>query len=193
VTNNEVSADEAAHLRLRGIRPGDSEWEQLGIFEHITRPRVTAAITGLTPDGAPIVGDYKFTDEFPMAEGFKENVAFLELRYLDADDVELGLSFDDLAALLWLRAGATGPIAGRLASDGAALPFVWTDSYGVLFEEDRWRRFVDARPASARTAFLVTHSPTAFAGISAELPTDMSVVRLPDSYLSMFAPDRGRA
>ncbi|MCZ7629543.1 MAG: hypothetical protein M5U19_11040 [Microthrixaceae bacterium] len=47
--------------------------EALGIFEHITRPRVTAAITGRTPDGDPIKGDYKFTDEFPMADGFEEN------------------------------------------------------------------------------------------------------------------------
>ncbi len=61
VTNNEVSAEEAAELRKQGKRPGDPEWEALGIFEHITRPRVTAAITGKTPEGQPIKGDYKFT------------------------------------------------------------------------------------------------------------------------------------
>ena len=27
-----------------------------------------------------------------MADGFEENVAFFELRYLDADDVDLGLA-----------------------------------------------------------------------------------------------------
>lgn len=42
-------------------------------------------------------------------------------------------------------------------------------------------------------AFIVTYSPTAFAGITAELPASMDVVRLPDTYLSMFQPDRGRA
>ena len=88
VTNNEVSVDEAKELRNRGLRPGDPEWEEQGIFEHITRPRMTAAITGKTPEGEPIAGDYKFTDEFPMADGFEENVAFLELRYLDADDTD---------------------------------------------------------------------------------------------------------
>jgi adenine-specific DNA-methyltransferase len=80
VTNNEVSADEGKALREQGHMPGDPEWEELGIFEHITRPRITAAITGKTPDGAPIKGDYKFTDEFPMAEGFNENVEFFELN-----------------------------------------------------------------------------------------------------------------
>jgi adenine-specific DNA-methyltransferase len=193
VTNNEVSADEAKALRSRGLRPGDSEWESLGIFEHITRPRVTAAITGKTPDGEPIAGDYKFTDESPMADGFEENVAFLELRYLDADDIDLGLAFDDVTPLLWLRAGAQGPIAKRVDSTGAPLPCVWTDRYGVLFDEDRWRSFVSARPETATVAFIVTYSPTMFAGIAAELPTSMDTVRLYDTYLSLFLPARGRA
>jgi adenine-specific DNA-methyltransferase len=193
VTNNEVSAEEATQLRKRDLRPGDAGWEALGIFEHITRPRVMAAVTGRTPDGEPIKGDYKFVDEFPMAEGFEENVSFLELRYLDADEVDLGLAFDDIAPLLWLRAGAQGPIARRLDDAGGTRPYVWTDRYGVLFEEDRWRAFVADRPDSAQAAFIVTYSPTTFAGIAAELPAAMDTVRLPDTYLSMFRPDRGRA
>jgi adenine-specific DNA-methyltransferase len=193
VTNNEVSVDEAKELRSHGLRPGDPEWEALGVFEHITRPRVTASITGKTPDGKPIAGDYKFADEFPMADGFEENVAFLELRYLDADDIDLGQAFDDIAPLLWLRAGGQGPIAPRVDHAGWPLPYVWTDRYGVLFDEDRWRSFVSARPETARTAFIVTYSPTVFAGIAAELPTSMDTLRLYDTYLSMFLPERGRA
>jgi adenine-specific DNA-methyltransferase len=193
VTNNEVSADEAKELRNRGLRPGDPEWEALGIFEHITRPRVTAAITGMTPGEGPIAGDYKFTDEFPMADGFEENVAFLELRYLDADDIDLGHAFGDIAPLLWLRAGGQGPIATRVDDAGLPVPYVWTDRYGVLFDEDRWRSFVSARPETATTAFIVTYSPTVFAGIAAELPASMDTIRLYDTYLSMFLPERGRA
>jgi adenine-specific DNA-methyltransferase len=193
VTNNEVSVEEANELRARGLTPGDPEWEALGIFEHITRPRVTAAITGRTPAGEPIKGDYRFTDEFPMAEGFKENVAFLELRYLDADDVDLGLGYDELAPLLWLRAGAKGLIARRVGGEGAALAFDWTDRYGVLFDEDQWRAFVAARPETATAASIATWSPATFAGIAAELPTGMDVVRLYDTYLSMFLPERAGA
>jgi adenine-specific DNA-methyltransferase len=193
VTNNEVSVDEAADLRRRGIRPGDPDWEALGIFEHITRPRVTAAITGRTPDSPLISGDYTFTDKFPMADGFDENVAFLELRYLDADDIDLGHAFDDIAPLLWLRAGGQGPIAQCVDDADAPLPYAWTDRYGVLFDEDRWRSFVSARPMTATTAFIVTYSPTVFAGIAAELPASMDTIRLYDTYLSMFLPDRGRA
>jgi adenine-specific DNA-methyltransferase len=117
---------------------------------------LTAAITGRTPAGEPIAGDYKFTDEFPIADGFAENATFLELRYLDADDVDLGLAYDDIAPLLWLRAGGRGPIAARLDSAGSPLPYVWTEQYGVLFDEDRWRAFVADRPDSATAAFIVT-------------------------------------
>jgi adenine-specific DNA-methyltransferase len=193
VTNNEVSGEEAKALRAKGLRPGDPEWEGLGIFEHITRPRVTAAVTGLTQDGEPIKGDYKFTDEFPVADGLEENAAFLELRYLDADDVDLGLAYEDIAPLLWLRAGALGRVVSRVDDQGNPLPYAWTERYGVLFDEDRWRGFVSSCPETARAAFIVTHSPTTFAGIAAELPTNVDTVRLYDTYLSMFSPERGRA
>jgi adenine-specific DNA-methyltransferase len=193
VTNNEVSVDEAKGLRTKGLRPGDPGWEALGIFQHITRPRVTAAITGSTPEGKPIKGDYRFADEFPMAEGFDENAAFLELRYLDADDVDLSLAYDDMAPLLWLRAGAQGPIAPHRDEAGNPLPYAWTEHYGVLFDEDRWRGFVSSCPETARAAFIGTNSPTTFAGIAAELPTTLDTVRLFDTYLSMFLPERGRA
>jgi adenine-specific DNA-methyltransferase len=182
VTNNEVSADEAKAMRERGLYPGDPEWEALGIFEHVTRPRIEAAITGLTPGGEPVKGDYKFTDEFPMAEGFEENVEFCELTYLDHDDVELDLAFEALAPLLWLRAGARGPV---LAERTGA--FEWTERYGVLFDPDRWRAFVAERPDTATTAFVVTDSSSTFAGIAAELPDSMDVVRLYENYLTTFA------
>ena len=87
VTNNEVSETEASALRKSGVQPGDPKWEALGIFHHITMPRVTAAVTGTTPDGTAISGDYKSTDAFPMGDGFEENVQFLELCYLDQNEV----------------------------------------------------------------------------------------------------------
>lgn len=59
------------------IASGDVEWEKFGICDYITKPRVAAAITGKTPEGNKVVGDYKFIDEFPMSEGFEENAEFL--------------------------------------------------------------------------------------------------------------------
>ncbi len=188
VTNNEVADAEAKALRSRGLRPGDPGWEALGIFEHITRPRVTAAITGQTPEGSPVTGEYRFTDEFPMADGFEENVEFFELTYLDASRVEVNLAFAGIAPLLWLRAGGRGPIIDEcVEGDGRRKPYAWTERYGVLFNTDRWRGFVSKLPITATTVFIVTDSTTEFAHIAGELPGHLDVVRLYERYLTTFA------
>lgn len=193
VTNNEVSAQESELLRARGFAPGDDEWELAGIFENITRPRIEAAVTGRTPEGAVVEGRYAFTDEFPMADGFEENVEFLELKYLDVEDVELDLAFESVAPLLWLRAGGTGPVIDRRC-DGEGGPKVFdvTDTYGVLFDPDHWRAFVEMLPESVTTVFVVTDSPSVFASVVTELPSGVDVVRLYENYLSTFAINRRR-
>jgi len=194
VTNNEVSADEARSLRARGLRPGDREWEELGIFEHITCPRITAAVTGLTPDGEPVKGDYKFTDEFPMAEGFEENVQFMKLTYQDPVDVELDNAFTAIAPLLWMRAGGQGDMIQRLADvDDVPVSFDYTDRYAVLFDADRWREFIEVLPATVTTVFVVTDSASMFAGVAEALPSGVEPVRLYENYLSTFAINRGES
>ena len=193
VTNNEVSADEAHALAASGALPGDEEWEAVGIFELVTRPRLEAAMSGRTPSGEPVKGNYKFTDEFPMAEGLEENVEFLELKYLDIEDVELDLAFESVAPLLWLRAGGAGPVIDR-RRDGSGAPKALdlTDTYGVLFDPDHWRAFVERLPESVTTVFVVTDSPSVFASIVAELPSGVDVVRLYENYLSTFSINRRR-
>lgn len=182
VTNNEVSEDEAKKLTKRGLRQGDPEWEALGICQYITKPRVTAAITGRTPDGDPVKGDYKFTDEFPMADGFEENAVFFDLTYEDPDAVELGVAFEEIAPLLWLRAGARGRVIEH-EEPGYAV----SDAYAVLFDFAAVRDFVKAlkdRPEVA-CAFVITDDTARFAGVKAQLP-GLDVVRLYESYLQSF-------
>ncbi|EPM6882054.1 site-specific DNA-methyltransferase, partial [Salmonella enterica] len=108
VTNNEVAADEQKKLREQGLRPGDPDWEKWGICDYITKPRVQAAITGKTPNEQPIKGNYRFTDEFPMSDGFEENAEFFTLTYEAEKSVSHNLAFVRIAPLLWLRAGARG-------------------------------------------------------------------------------------
>ena len=97
-----VSAPEEVSLRRKGHRPGDVEWEALGICDYITKPRIEAAITGLTPTGEPIRGEYQFTDPFPMADGFEENVEFFTLTYEDPRVVGADMAFEAIAPLLWI-------------------------------------------------------------------------------------------
>lgn len=63
VTNNEVSADESKTLTKKGLRPGDPEWEALGIARYVTFPRLKAAITGIATDGNPVKGRYSVERE----------------------------------------------------------------------------------------------------------------------------------
>ncbi|MEV4898149.1 DNA methyltransferase, partial [Nonomuraea sp. NPDC055795] len=139
VTNNEVSADEESRLRERGLRPGDPDWEALGICEFITKPRIRAAVTGRTAAGDPVKGEYKFTDECAMAEGLEENVEFFTMTYEAHRPVAHNRSFEAIAPLLWLKAGAQGSRIDRVAGD-----YEVADTYGVLFDMDASGGFLEA-------------------------------------------------
>lgn len=189
VTNNEVAANEQKKLREQGLRPGDDEWEKWGICDHITKPRVAAAITGRTPGGEPIKGDYKFTDEFPMAEGFEENAEFFTLTYETPVSVNYNLAFNRIAPLLWLRAGARGSRIDRLPGDGWAV----ADAYGLLSNVDAATPFIKAlaKAAEIRIAYIVTDDDRRFQAIAKRLPDGVEPVRLYESYLTNFSFTNG--
>lgn len=190
VTNNEVSADEQADLRRQGLRPGDAKWEALGICDYITKPRLTAAITGHTPQGEPITSDYKFTDHFPMSEGFEENAAFFTLTYEAPLSVRHNRAFERVAPMLWLRAGSQGRLIRELPHAGWDV----ADTYGVLANLDETGAFTQtlSNDNAARTAFVVTDDESAFQMVCRELPRWVTPVRLYESYLQNFQINAGR-
>lgn len=185
VTNNEVAADEQKALRQQGLRPGDAEWEKYGICDYITKPRVAAAITGKTPDGEPIKGDYKFIDEFPMAEGFDENAEFFTLTYESRNAVNHNLAYGRIASLLWLRAGAQGQRIDKLPVDGWAV----ADTYALLTEMDAATPFIKAvaEAKTLRVAYIITDDDRCFQAIAKRLPDGVEPVRLYESYLTNFS------
>jgi len=189
VTNNEVAADEQKALRKEGLRPGDPGWEKLGICDYITKPRVAAAITGKIPDGEPIKGDYKFTDEFPMSDGFEENAEFFTLTYETPLSVSHNLAFSRVAPLLWLRAGARGRRIEKLPADGWAV----ADAYALLNNVDAATPFIEAltQVDGLRIAYIVTDDDRRFQAIAKRLPDDVEPVRLYESYLTNFSFTNG--
>lgn len=186
VTNNEVSPDEAKALRKRGVFPGDSEWESLGIFHHVTMPRIKAAISGKTPDGDEVKGDYKFRDEFAIGEGLPENVTFMTIEYLDRDLVELGRQFNAINPMLWMAAGSIGSLEQW---DGEAPWLVPAESnYAVLFNEKTLGDFLaHADLADVSHIWLVTNSSSAFTEMRSALPDSVRrVQQLYADYLRNF-------
>lgn len=186
VTNNEVSSDEQQGLQERGLRPGDAEWEKWGICDYITKPRIEAAITGKTPEGEPIQGDYKFTDEFPIAEGFEENVEFFTLTYESHLSVSQGLAFERISPMLWVRAGQTGRRIESLANG-----FDVADTYGVIADLDKTDEFVSAVAENddVRIVFVITEEDRLFETVAQALPDHVEVVRLYDDYFRNFEVD----
>lgn len=189
VTNNEVSADEQIGLRQERLRPGDAEWEAHGICDYITKPRVQAAISGLIPDGEPIKGDYKFTDEFPMADGFEENAEFFTLTYETPVSINHNRAFERIAPLLWLRAGSRGPRIDKLPAQG----WVVVEAYGLLVEPDAATPFIKAvqQTPGLRIAYIVTDDDRRFQALARRLPGGVEPVRLYESYLTNFSFTNG--
>ena len=175
VTNNEVSPKEETRFRDMGLRPGDAEWEQFGICEYITKPRLEAVITGTTPNGGLIKGEYDYTDEFAMADGLAENTAFFTLTHEAPLPVAHNRAFKAIAPLLWLKAGARGRRIDRAKPD-----FDVADTYAVLFDLDASQAFLTSlgQVESVRIAFIVTDDDRGFQMVCGELPARVEAVQL---------------
>lgn len=196
VTNNEVSIKEQVALTAKGLRPGDDGWEELGICEYITKPRIQAAITGRTPEGDEIKGKYQIRganvpDPFPIGDGFEENARFFNLAYLDPETVEAKQSFEQIAHLLWLIGGAEGPVIDKEPGSGWSLPDLAT--YAVLFRNKGRSALAEALQArsqagdSPRHVFIVADSTDEFHRSLEAIGADPSrTTRLYRSYLKNF-------
>ena len=184
ITNNEVSDSEAKALTKQKYRQGDANWEKWGICDYITKPRIKAAITGTTPEGKAIEGDYKFTDEFPMAEGFEENAEFFDLTYETPLAIHHNLAFERIAPLLWMRAGSTG----RRIKTEPAKGWDVADTYGLLTNLDKAKAFCEAisKNSDVRIAYIVTDDDRCFQSVAQDLPQDIEKIRLYESYLTNF-------
>lgn len=190
VTNNEVSEDDARELNNEGYFRGDARFEKEGIFERVTRPRCESIIRGVRPDGSPIPGRHIDNEGKPKGRpfnlGFKENVEFFALRYLDPDEVDLGRQFEAILPSLWLAAGGRGDRNVPKKDVDFLLPE--TSPYGVLFREAKFHKFKQALLTrdDVNHAWLVTDSEEAYAEMRAELPKSIHTSMLYRDYLRNF-------
>jgi adenine-specific DNA-methyltransferase len=190
ITNNEVSADEQKTLRQQGLRPGDDLWEECGICDCITKPRIKAAITGKTSDDEVIDGDYKFTDVFPMADGLKENAEFFTLTYETPIAINHNRAFEKIAPLLWMRAGSKGQRVLKIPTQGWEV----VETHGILIDLDKATKFCKAIALidSIKIAYIVTDDERRFQSVIRRLPENVEPVRLYESYLTNFRFLMGR-
>lgn len=191
ITDNEVEDETGRRLNRSGIYRGDPTFDEHGIFKSVTRPRVTAAITGLRPDGAPIEGSYLDGREY--ADGLKENVEFLRVDYLDPVELELGRRFDELLPTLWLSAGSRGKPEGI---DPTADFSVATDGlYAFLMRPSGVEGLLAALDGrqDVTHVFVLTDSEDAFSELAEQLPATLTPRMLPRDYLRSFTNGRESA
>jgi adenine-specific DNA-methyltransferase len=190
ITNNEVAAEQQAILRKEGLRPGDPGWERWGICDYVTKPRVESAITGKTPEHADVKGGYKFTDAFPMRDGFYENVEFFTLTYETPIAVSHNRAFDRIAPLLWMRAGSKS----RRIEKNPRAGWEVADTYGLLVDLDYAVSFCKAvsNNSALRIAYIVTDDDRRFQSVVRHLPSTVEPIRLYESYFINFRFSVGR-
>ena len=163
VTNNEVSADEAKALAQDGYKPGDKEWEKLGIAQYVTWPRTVCTIEGHDINGNPLKGAY-LESEIAMENGFKANCEFYKLGFLDKNEVALGTQFKEILPLLWLKAGAVGKRPEIADGEHPNMLVLPQNKLAVLMDESAFMEFdtlLDEHP-EIETVFIVTDSERAY-------------------------------
>ena len=185
VTNNEVSDAEAKEMTAKGLKPGDEEWEKLGIARFVTWPRTVCSIEGHDVNGNPLKGNYLGSDA-PMADGFKANAAFFKLGFLDKNAVALGRQFKEMLPTLWMKAGAHGPCPsiGEQTPDMLILP---ENKFAVLVDERQYMDFaekLDTHP-EIETVFIVTDSESGYRDMISGLDVKASY-QLYRDYLDNF-------
>lgn len=192
VTNNEVSADEAKELTKKGFKPGDPEWERLGIAHYVTWERTRCSIEGHDVNGEPLKGNYLGSD-LPMADGFKANAAFFKLGFLDKTRVALGAQFKELLPVLWMKANAVGvcpTLEGDDLPDMLVLP---QNHFAVLLEEPSFKKFSEelAKHPEINTVFIVTDSVNAYREMIRSMD-GKETYQLYRDYLDNFRINTGR-
>ena len=185
VTNNEVSDAEAKEMTAKGYKPGDEEWEKLGIARYVTWPRTVCSIEGRDVNGNPLKGNYLGSD-LPMEDGFNANAAFFKLGFLDKNAVALGRQFKEMLPTLWMKAGAHGPCPtiDEETPDMLILP---GNKFAVLVDERQYMDFVERvdKHPEIETVFIVTDSESGYRDMIAGLNVKESY-QLYRDYLDNF-------
>lgn len=163
VTNNEVSADESKALLKQGIKPGDEEWNKLGIARHVTWPRTVCSIEGHDINNNSLKGNYIGCD-IPMSDGFKANAAFFKLVFLDKTSVALGRQFKELLPVLWMKGGAIGKCPTVDEGDLPNMLILPINKMAILIDEIYYPEFDEqiALYPEIQTVFIVTDSEPAY-------------------------------
>lgn len=122
--------------------------------------------TSLKSQITDMLGTYKTTEPktLPMSEGFKANVEFFHLGFLDKNAIALNRQFNEILPLLWLKAGGVGECPSL--EKGALPPYVIfpKNRFAVLIEESAYYSFAEEIRISENidTIYIITNSTSGY-------------------------------
>lgn len=188
VTNNELSDNESKKLVKDGYKPGDEEWNKLGIARYVTWPRTVCSIKGHDINGQPLNGNYLGSD-LPMADGFKANANFFKLGFLDKKTVALGTQLEKLIPVLWMKAGAYGKCpSGNVNDKFMIYP---ENKFAVLVNTKYAFEFRNEITKGIDVAYIITDYEPEYHEIANELNVK-TTYHLYRDYLDNFTINTGR-
>ncbi|MCI9575595.1 MAG: site-specific DNA-methyltransferase [Clostridiales bacterium] len=192
VTNNEVSDAENKALTAKGYKPGDPDWEKLGIAHYVTWPRTVCSMEGHDINGNPLKGNYLGSD-LSMSDGFKANAAFFKLGFLDKNAVALGRQFKEMLPTLWMKAGAHGPCPVIGEDKIPKILMLPENHFAVLTEENAFSQLeqeLDKNP-EIETVYIVTDYEPGYCAMAKGLKVKHTY-QLYRDYLDNFRLNTGR-
>jgi adenine-specific DNA-methyltransferase len=159
VTNNEVSADEAAELSAAGLKPGDPTWETQGICRSITWPRSKYTILGRRDDGTTIDGEY-LTGRPVSTETPRQ---FTHVAFVSPADFRLGKG-QTASTARKRKQGLVSLIDGLPQSAVGDEPYIASEDYpaSILFDPEKaeeWLTALDGQDHIERF-YIVTERPS---------------------------------
>lgn len=180
VTNNELSKSEHSSLRKKGYRPGDIEYEAMGVFHHVTMPRIKTVLTGIREDGS------RYSDGF---DG--QSAVFFDFTYENETLISWGKRFEAIAPMLWMQSGASGEIICKpsdVKNGGPGYSIPVEGRYAIIFDAHVASEAIASLHDGISSVFVVTDSDQQFHHIRNNLPYRLrkNAHRLYAGYLTSF-------
>jgi len=130
----------------------------------------------------------------PIGEGFKANIEYFKLDFLDKHSIELGQQFREILPILWLRAGAVGvrpelpvnaEIPNMLVPNNSNFAILVDETYSAEFSKEI------STNENLTHVFIITNSEESFREIASQIKVK-NITQLYRDFVDNFVINSGR-
>ena len=103
-----------------------------------------------------------------MADGFKANVAYFKLGFLDKASVRVGRQFLEMLPTLWMKAGCYGPCPSLVSQKIPEYMVLSENHMAILNDNSCYAKFAEevVNAPEIQTVYLVTDSDADYRSMS---------------------------